>query len=567
MKPHNAAIKFFGTNAYDTGKGVVYGRQAAGEEFLRAWLRYSNVDEFFAFSRTKKEAHGFYKELERLDKGALGSRIVKWFSPNHFDKMDQMGAVYLPAPQLAAFAWKRRRLGASPHSTSLIGVTHTSCELDIMRSLTDMLTAPVQSWDAQICPSQSVHQMVKRLLDEQADFLREHLGAQTITYPQLPIIPLGVDNDKYTPNAAHRKSWQEKLHIKKNDVVFLYMGRLDLFTKTNLFPMFEALERASKKTSKNIVIVLSGWFINDFNEKTVKEWAPKICPSVRIEYVDGRPLENRHSIWHVADVFTSLVDNVQETFGITPIEAMSAGLPCVVSDYDGYRESVRHDVDGYRIPSCQPPAGSCYDLTCRHADSIDGYNYFVGRNSWFIAIDVEAAANAYAALADNPEKRKAMGLAARERAQTVYDWKVIIPQYQALFQELTDRRNHHKAQLQIQLPKEGFRSHPSQGDMMWAFEHYPTFTLTENSFIKKSTNASLETLHQWQEVPIYKFGSEWPLLKSASVEKIFNALSNEGTQVSAVIDAANLTVQELSQHPLRFIVWLHKIGVVEIVKP
>ena len=46
-------------------------------------------------------------------------------------------------------------------------------------------------------------------------------------------------------------------------------------------------------------------------------------------------------LWAAADVFLSLVDNIQETFGITPLEAMAAGLPVVASDWDGYRYTMR----------------------------------------------------------------------------------------------------------------------------------------------------------------------------------------------------------------------------------
>ncbi len=37
-------------------------------------------------------------------------------------------------------------------------------------------------------------------------------------------------------------------------------------------------------------------------------------------------------------------------------EAMAAGLPVVVSDWDGYKDTVRDGVDGFRIPnSCAGP--------------------------------------------------------------------------------------------------------------------------------------------------------------------------------------------------------------------
>jgi phosphatidylinositol alpha-mannosyltransferase len=45
-----------------------------------------------------------------------------------------------------------------------------------------------------------------------------------------------------------------------------------------------------------------------------------------------------------------------ESFGIVLIEAMSAGLPIVATDIDGWREVVRTDVDGLLVPPNDPAA-------------------------------------------------------------------------------------------------------------------------------------------------------------------------------------------------------------------
>ena len=85
-------------------------------------------------------------------------------------------------------------------------------------------------------------------------------------------------------------------------------------------------------------------------------------------------MKNRKIAWSSADIFSSLSDNFQETFGITPIEAMASGLPVVVSDWDGYRDSVRHGVEGYLVPTSMPQNGLGADLALRHALSIDNYD-------------------------------------------------------------------------------------------------------------------------------------------------------------------------------------------------
>ena len=60
-----------------------------------------------------------------------------------------------------------------------------------------------------------------------------------------------------------------------------------------------------------------------------------------------------------ADLALSLVDNTQETFGLAIAEAMAAGLPVIASNWNGYRDLVRHGVDGYLVPSSLVVHGSC----------------------------------------------------------------------------------------------------------------------------------------------------------------------------------------------------------------
>ena len=74
---------------------------------------------------------------------------------------------------------------------------------------------------------------------------------------------------------------------------------------------------------------------------------------LKIDFADAE----KRDLLAASDLFVSPVDNVQETFGLTPIEAMAAGLPSVVSDWDGYRDTVQHVEHGFRIPTLAPPAG------------------------------------------------------------------------------------------------------------------------------------------------------------------------------------------------------------------
>jgi glycosyltransferase involved in cell wall biosynthesis len=148
-------------------------------------------------------------------------------------------------------------------------------------------------------------------------------------------------------------------------VVGLYVGRFNLLSKMNPVPMAIALERAAPQTGKPVYWVLSGWAASEEAETRFHEVTRAACPSVEYRVVDGRRPEARFSVWSVGDIFLSLSDNVQETFGLTPVEAMAAGLPSVISDWDGYRDTVRHGVDGFRAATYTPRSGLGADLAYR----------------------------------------------------------------------------------------------------------------------------------------------------------------------------------------------------------
>ena len=83
------------------------------------------------------------------------------------------------------------------------------------------------------------------------------------------------------------------------------------------------------------------------------------------------------ALWAGADIFVSLVDNVQESFGLTPIEAMAAGLPVVVSDWDGYRDTARNGEDGFLIPTVAPDAGAGLEPARRYLAGEDVYGEYL----------------------------------------------------------------------------------------------------------------------------------------------------------------------------------------------
>lgn len=568
----NCVIRIPAKDSYSTSGPTLMGRQSANEGFLKAWFKYSGHAEFLCLARFRDEAQVFARIGEHVHQNFTTKPTYRWFSQDNIQRIGEVGTAYLPGPQVADVAWMRHRNGkAIATDFSIVGMTHTSCELPIQDALANMLTAPVYAWDAQICPSVSVQTMVQRLLDDEAAWLKVHTGATCPHRPQLPILPLGVDCESLDLNATnkakHRQHWRNKWQLKPQDICVLYMGRLDLRTKANLYPMLDALELASQQLKAadgpTLTLVLAGWFASEWDETTLRAAVLQACPSVRVIFEDGRTPEARQGVWHAADIFSSLVDNIQETFGLTPIEAMAASLPVVVTDYDGYRESVRDGVDGIRIRTWQPEAGQATDLIDHHADAILGYRDYVSKASAFIGIDIAQAASAYVQLAQDPALRQRMGAHGCQRARQEYDWAKLIPRYMSLFADLATVREEAKGAHASVSAHTGLR-HPRRSDPFHSFSHYPSATLNTNIVllpgpVLPADKAQRQAVLALQlERPIYE-----KLKQQLNAELLTHVIEQVAMQADG-FSIQNLQTPEATHLLSRQVGWLIKAGLVQV---
>ena len=470
----NATILYTATDFRTTGKKLM-GRHAASESFLRAYAKYSGVGDFYCFTPNKSAFQDFAERIQSFIPQQQKA-VCRWISPKNFTANSESGCFYTPDPNISHYAWLRRR--QDQRAYSICGITHTISSAGSIDILSTLLTAPLQPWDALICTSSVVRSSLEHLLGQWGEYLGERLGATQITPQlQLPVIPLGVESDLYEygdKKSEIRQKWRERLNIAEEDVVFLFVGRLSFHAKAHPTPMYIALENAAKQTGKRVHLIQSGWFANDSIEVAFKEGARDLCPSVNAIFLDGRDADTRKEIWAVCDVFTSLSDNIQETFGLTPIEAMAAELPVVVSDWNGYKDTVRDGVDGFRVPTLTPPPEHCHDLAERFEMEVDNYDLYIGNTCRTVSVDIAATTKAYAELIQSPDLRKKMGAAGKKRAQEVYDWKHIIKAYQELWGELGAIRE----ETQEIVPKAtNMASNPLRDDPFSLFSSYPTATI------------------------------------------------------------------------------------------
>ena len=87
------------------------------------------------------------------------------------------------------------------------------------------------------------------------------------------------------------------------------------------------------------------------------------------------------------------------------------------------------------------------------------------------SLDTAACAEAFRVLAEDDALRDRMGASGRARAQSLYDWKHIIPAYEALWREQARKR---QSTLPAPLPPDWAAAHPAYVNPFRMFESFPT---------------------------------------------------------------------------------------------
>ena len=419
-------VLFFHPDGFRASRADLKGRHSAGESFLSAYLDQTAHPDVYALCGRQEEFH----EFEAIVKDCERPLQAKHVGRNDIAVLRQQGLLHLPHPQVAEEARVRSFHGETAYA--ICGVTHTISSRAIIDAIADLATAPAMPWDAVILTSRAVEKAVSVILGNAEDYLRRRTGAAKFTRPMLPVIPLGTHVNRFQRKDSDRGRWRSKLQLADDTIAVLFFGRLSFHAKASPFQLAQAVEMAAAEGKQRYAIIWCGWFNDDFQQSVFMDTAKQMAPSVEFHHVDGRAAETRFSIWSAADIFCSLSDNIQETFGLTIIEAMAAGLPVIASNWDGYRDTIKNGITGILVDTYFPEV-SLADVANRHISGVDSYDQFIGAASQFCAVDVTQTARWIARLGQDGDWRRKLAAAARQAAESEFDWKVILPRYQDLW--------------------------------------------------------------------------------------------------------------------------------------
>jgi glycosyltransferase involved in cell wall biosynthesis len=427
--------------AADAPAGLV-GRQVAGREFLDAFLTHGTGDELTALVYNQASADSLVRFCEQHPSSRERRRRLQVVRMDAFldafFPRSPAPVLYTPCPPDPAFAWARRQHG--PAAFALSGVTHTLCTVGAVRVLCEMVTGPYEPFDALICTSTSVVRMVRSLTGTYADYLRDRFGGAPSFRPRLETIPLGVNPDRFRPAMPKdRAERRAALNIADDEVAVLFVGRFTPHAKAHPFPLFHGVAEAARQTGRMVHLVLSGWAPSQPMLQAYLDGLRAFAPGVPVSVVDGMDPDLRFGVWHSADVFTSLSDSIQETFGLVVIEAMASGLPVVAADWNGYRDLVADGETGFLVPTYMLREATA-DATLRLLLQGSNYDAFLAECNQTVAVDPAAAVQAYARLLSDPPLRQRMGDAGRQRVLERFTWQRVVRAYEELWREQDKER-------------------------------------------------------------------------------------------------------------------------------
>ena len=524
-------------------------------------------------------SHGGYRQIDVLGHQPLSSQALqREFLPNgssgcaitvgsvlNSGIAAQTGMLLSGQPYLSDLAWIRQQAGHG-QAYSIVGSIFAFASPVHREKMLASLLAPLQEWDALICTSPSLHAAVVANLDDWEDDLRQRLGLQRLTRPQLPMIPLGVDAERLAAqggDAEARRRFRQSHAIEDGDVMVFHLGRLSCFDKAFPQAMLRALQAAAQvsaaeRPNLRLHFVMAGWFPLGQDDETRYRDAARLCaPDVNVLILDGNDPDLVAECWAGADIFLLLSDTILETFGQAPLEAMAAGVPVVLSDWDGYRLIVRDGIDGFLIPTLGPgpvPQGSM--LANLEALEILDWPFYMGSVAQHMAVHIGRTTEALLQLIRSPSLRTAMGTAGRRRAQEQFDWSRIVSQYLELFDHLSERRRHGAAAADALVARRQRR--PLRGDPFHDFAHFATATLDPQLMVRR--------------VLTTPSGTDQP---SVALDHFFQGLRGTGQENGALLDlladGADHSVEQLlasfpesRRHQLWLsLVWLAKLGQID----
>jgi glycosyltransferase involved in cell wall biosynthesis len=403
------------------------GRLVANHDFIKALVRYGSFDEYVLANPSAENQRAFLEVLESWGLDAVArARVTPLplvdlparLAADEFHVCHAGGwGAFLPGLARLRAAHARRPWPI----TGMIFSIHGREMLDYAVRLAHAGLAP---YDGVACLSRDGADAFARLLEAGAAIAGRRFNGR------LEPLGLGVDDDVLDA-AGDRAAGRRRLQIADDAVALLVLGRISPAQKMDLAPLLKILaRRIVPEAARPVVLVIAGG-ASDGDVRLLQTLIDAYGVRAHVRVHANFLARVKADLLAAADVVVSPVDNTQETFGLSLIEAMGHGRPVIASRFDGYKDLVDHEVDGLLVDT----------LWCE-ADPLAGLGDVMDPNvaqlvqAQSVAVDTEQLADGVLALVADAERRRAMGEAGRAKVRARYRASAVVRAYEAWWDTL-----------------------------------------------------------------------------------------------------------------------------------
>jgi len=524
--------------------GPVLGRKVANIKFLGALLNENPFDEYHFFLIDDGQIESLTKHVKKIAPEMMKEGKVKLHRRRDLPRMlasTDFHCFHMSDCMTSQPYMVRMRNRFSRLIFPVTGTIHSLSYANFGSAFLRHLWPGTTRRDAIVCTSSPGLQTVKNYFA----WLREGYGLTEATHPapQLPQIPLGVSQDELFPGESR---------FGDGPVRLLVFGRISHHSKMDLVPLVRALHRLVQDgmDPESLELVLAGW-VDDKDEFLPKFKGMVANVGVPLT-IHARPGEaEKVTLFQSADIFISIADNPQETFGITLIEAGAFGLPTIASEYDGYRDIVVDGETGLLVPTIGPAETPDVDLLAPLAFD-NQYHLLLAQRT---VVEIPALADALKKLIESPVLRQSMGAAARERVLDKFTWRKVIQSHVALWDMLWTELADEEAVRDL--------AHPQAIPYGRTFGHYTSQTLASDTMVKAGRTG--EAFYRDKDFPTLYAGLESVIDLDVTKKMVFFARKpiDTATLIRKLIAVApDIDAEQAKNHVL----WALKYDILEHVK-
>lgn len=445
-------------------QGMVYGYDIAVNELVDNIFKYSSFDSVLCFYEPEQFQQEILKRKARKIVRKDSSRCISMI--NEYDILFRDGTESLDIDVLHNVSSEfMPMIGLRENMKRRIPVTwtiHCASYPELLDKLfLPMVLAPVKSYDALICTSYAVKKAVESIIERIESYTGRKCRGNLI------INPLGIDTDRFAPQ--NKEVLRAKYGIEKDAFVILWIGRFSAGDKADLYPLLKVFSSLIKENpGKCLKLLMAGYQpAGTKYVETLKNVVSEMGICENVIFMQDHNISTRHELYNISDVFTSPVDNVQETFGITPIEAMACGIPQVVSEWNGYKDTVVDGETGFLIKTywadcfCDIDQRGYLPFDINHRTRM--FHYLTSQS---VAVDLEEYQKAFQRLIDDKTLYTYMSECSRKRALENYSWNKVIHNLENIWEGLRKKAEESDEGFEpdkILLPNytKDFRSYPS----------------------------------------------------------------------------------------------------------